>query len=172
MTASSVSLSLNRVGSLLGWVENAENSRDRSGRIGGVDRRQDQVPGFRSFDRDIDGFLVAHFPDEDDIRILTQCGAQGFGEIFRVGSAFALGDAAFVVPIEKLDRIFDRDDFAALRLVDQIDHGSQRCGFPAAGYSRHKHQSPFGQGNVAQDRGQSQPFNCGQYIRNMAQDQG
>ena len=42
---------------------------------------QHQVAGQRRLDGDTRGFQVTHFADHDHIRILTNDGAQGAGEI-------------------------------------------------------------------------------------------
>ena len=39
------------------------------------------VTGERRFDRDVGGFVVTNFTDHDDVRVLTQDGAQRGGEI-------------------------------------------------------------------------------------------
>ena len=54
-----------------------------------------------------DRLEVAHFADEDDVRILAQRAAQRVGERLRVDGDFALVDDRLLVAMEELDRILD-----------------------------------------------------------------
>ena len=54
---------------------------DRARGIVGVQRRQHEVAGQRGLDRDLGGFEVADFADQDGVRVLTQEAAKGGGEV-------------------------------------------------------------------------------------------
>ena len=97
------------------------------------------MPGFGSLNGDINSLFISHLADENDIRILPQRCTQSLSKAFRVGSAFTLSDAAFIISIEKLDRVFDCYDLAVFVLINQVDHGRQCGGLATAGYSRHEY---------------------------------
>ena len=90
---------------------------------------------------------VAHFADEDDVRIFTESGAERAREALRVGVQFALVDEAPLVRVEIFDRVFDRQDVGRARLIDPIDHRGQRRRLAAAGRTGDEHQAarPVGQ---------------------------
>ena len=71
-------------------------------------------------------FQVAHFADQDDVRILAKCSAQGGGEVRGIYFDLALVDEAFLVAVQKLDRVFDGDDVVGALGVDAVDHRRQR----------------------------------------------
>ena len=52
-------------------------TRDRRRGIVRVQRREYQVSGQRSLHRDLGGFQVTNFADQDDIRVLSQEASQG-----------------------------------------------------------------------------------------------
>ena len=56
------------------------DSIDRRRGAVGVQRAHDQDAHFGRRDGDTDGLEVAHFADQDHVRVLTQPGVQGFGE--------------------------------------------------------------------------------------------
>ncbi len=55
-----------------------------------------------------DRLEVAHFADEDDVRILPQRAAQRLRERPRVDRDLALVDDRLAVAVQELDRILDR----------------------------------------------------------------
>ena len=75
----------------------------------------------------LDRFEVAHFADENHVRVLTQRSAQRCGETVCVGVNFALVDQTAFVVVEKLDRIFDRQDVFVTIAIDLVDH-RRECG--------------------------------------------
>src|SRR5579884_1587194 len=50
-------------------------------------------------------------------------------------------DQALPVWMYELDRIFDRDEVQAARVVDQIDDRRERCRFARTGRTGHEHKS-------------------------------
>jgi hypothetical protein len=67
-------------------------------------------PGLGGPDGRLDGLEVAHFADEDHVRVLTQGAAEGLGEAGHVVADLALVDDRLLVVVVVLDRVFDRDD--------------------------------------------------------------
>ncbi len=123
-------------GGLVGIREDADDALDRFRSVNGVQRGIHQVAGFRGFQRHFDGFLVAHFADQDQFRRLAQSGAQGQRETGRVGVKFALVNGGAFVRVQKFDGVFDRDDVAGLFFVDLVDERRERGGFSAARSAR------------------------------------
>ena len=78
-----------------------------------------EVAGLGGVQRGLDGLLVAHFADEDDVGILAQRRAQRLGERRRVEPDLALVDHRAPVLVHELDRILDGDDVrsALVRLM-------------------------------------------------------
>src|SRR5260370_452965 len=88
----------------------------------GVQGGEDQVTGEGGFDGDVRGLFVAGLPDQDDIRVLAQEGAQHAGEIEAdVFVYLDLVDAGKVV----FDRVFRGGDVNA-RVVDLSQRGIER----------------------------------------------
>ena len=68
------------------------------------------MAGQRCLDRQLGGFAVADFADEDDVGVLAEEGAEAGGEgDAALGVDLHLGDAVEVV----LDGVFDGHDVAA-----------------------------------------------------------
>ena len=83
-----------------------------AGRVVGVQRAEHQVAGERRLDGDLGRFQVAHFADQDHVRVVPQDAPQGGGERQAdLGVHLDLADARLLV----LDRVFDRDDLDASR---------------------------------------------------------
>jgi hypothetical protein len=61
--------------------EDGDDAVDGLGRVEGVQRREDEVAGLGREQRGLDGLVVAHFADQDDVRILTHRRAQGAREV-------------------------------------------------------------------------------------------
>ena len=92
----------------------------------GVEGGENQVAGEGCVDRDVGGLGIPDFPDHDDVGSLAEHGAEGGPEghsDFRLHHH--LVDAGQFV----FHRILDRDDFL-VRLVDHIEAGVERGGFP------------------------------------------
>ena len=76
----------------------------------GVQRAEDQMPCFRRLQRDPHGFHIAHFADEDDVRVFAQGRPQRPLETLGVGVDLALVDEALLVRVHELDGVFNRND--------------------------------------------------------------
>src|SRR6266404_359298 len=113
----------------------------RLGGAGGVERPENQVPGFRGGDGGVDGFQIAHFTHQDHVRVLPQHAPQSLGEVRHVHADFALGDERLLVFVIIFDRVFDGDDVRFIALfIDDVDHRSQRSGLAGAGGAGHQNQ--------------------------------
>jgi len=55
---------------LLMGGEDGEDAVDGLRRIGGVERREDEMPRLRGEERRVDGLVIAHLADEDDVGAL------------------------------------------------------------------------------------------------------
>jgi hypothetical protein len=88
----------------------------------GMQRGKHQVARLRCADGSLDRFKVAHFTDEDHVRVGTQGAAQRFGETGDVHAHFALIDDRLLVIVVILDRILDSDDVSIEVHVDVIEH--------------------------------------------------
>ena len=77
---------------LLVGREGVDDAVDRAGRAGGVQRGEDQVAGLGRRDGGLHRLEVAHFADQDHVRVLAQAAAQRLGEGRHVDADLALGD--------------------------------------------------------------------------------
>ena len=73
---------------------------------------KDQVARFRSSQRELNGFQVAHFTHEDDVRVFAEGGSQRVRERQSMDAHLPLIHEAFFGLVDEFDRIFDRDDVA------------------------------------------------------------
>jgi hypothetical protein len=81
---------------LLAGGESVDDTVDGGGGADGVEGAEDKVAGFRRGDGGLDRLEVAHFADENDVRVLTQGAAQGVGERRGVDVDFPLGNDRFL----------------------------------------------------------------------------
>ena len=117
-----------------------------------------QVAGFGGGERQADGFRVTHLAHQDDIRVFTQCGAQGVGEAVGVLVQFALVYQALLTFVHKLDRVFDGEDVVMMVFVDVVDHCRQGGGFTGTGRAGYQHQAARLVGNFLEHFGRVQLF--------------
>ncbi|MPN11031.1 hypothetical protein SDC9_158332 [bioreactor metagenome] len=128
-----------------------------------------QVPGFRRGHGRLDGFQVAHFPHQNDVRVLAQCPTQRILKAYGVGADFTLNDDAFLVVVIKFDRVLDRDNVAGPLQIDYVDHGCQRRRLARTGRPGHQHQSARTVQQVFDRIRQTQLLEGQQCTRNLAQ---
>ena len=100
-----------------------------------------QVAGFRRREGETDGFKVAHFADQDHVRILAQRRLQRIGERQHMGADFALVDQAFLRLMYEFDRVFNGQNVAEVVFVDVIDHRRKRGGLAGTGRAGHQHDA-------------------------------
>ncbi len=90
--------------------------------------------------RGADGFQIAHFADQDHIRILTERSAQRRRERWRIHFDLALVDVTLLVAVQEFDGVFDGDDVLGARRVYAVDHRGQGRRFTGARDACDQHQ--------------------------------
>jgi hypothetical protein len=140
--------------------------RNRGRHIGGVQRRENQMAGFRGHHGDAHGFRIPHFSHNDDVRRLPQRGAQGRREIRSIRADLYLFDHAPQVLVLVLDGIFDGYDVPRLPQIDFMDERGKSGGLAGARRAADQHQSARQMGKVRDGRRQVQlrerRYRCGQ----------
>ena len=106
-----------------------------------MQRTKHQVAGFRGGHGQAYGFQIAHFTDQDHVRVFTQGTTQSILERQGMRADFALIDQTLFAFMHEFDWVFHGQDVAQFFLVTLVDHRSQRSGFSRAGWSRNKHQA-------------------------------
>src|SRR5664279_1428925 len=132
--------------------EHVDDPVDRLGRARGMQRAEHQVAGFRGGQRQADRLEIAHFADQDRIRVLAQGRAQGVREAERMRTDLALVDQALLRFVHELDRIFDREHVAELVLVEMVDHRRERRRFARAGRAGAQDHAARLQRELGEDR--------------------
>ena len=115
---------------LLVDVEQGDQALDRHRRVGRVDGGEHQVARVGGPQRGRDGVGVAHFADQDHVRVLPHHRPQGVVEALAVGPDLDLADQALGVVVLEFDRVFHGDDPLGPRAVDLADDGRQRRDLP------------------------------------------
>jgi len=124
------------------------------------------VTGFGKGHGVVHGFTVTNLAHQDHIRRLAQRIFQGGAPAVGVESDFALRHHAVLVHVDKLHRVFDRDDVAKRLLIAPVHHGGQRGGLARSG-GPHKYGEPaLGHGHFLEHLRHAQPVNGGQHGRN------
>ena len=106
-----------------------------------VERREGQVTRFSDRQSRGDRFQVAHFADQDYVRIFAQSVLERVRKRLGIASDLALIDDAFLMLVDELDRIFYRDDMAFSLAVDLVDHRGESGRFSGAGWPGDENQS-------------------------------
>lgn len=130
-----------------------DDAFDRLNRVSGVNGRDDEVPGHRRGQRDLDRIHVAHFADDDHVGTFTQRRAQCVGEARRARIELALRHEAVDVAVQEFDRVLDRDDMFVEVVVDVVDHRGERGRFAAAGRTDHDDDAALVRAHFGQRRG-------------------
>ena len=157
---------------LLAGGKDVDDAVDRALGAGGVQRGEDDVAGFGRRDRRLDRLQVAHFADQDHVRVLPQGAANGLGEAGHVDAQFPLVDRRFLVRVVELDRVLDRDDVVVEVLVDVIDHRRQGGGLAGAGRPGDQNQPARPRAQVGQHRRRAQLLEVQQLGGNLPQHHG
>src|SRR5439155_11997054 len=116
--------------------ERTNDAVDGLAGVQGVERREHQVARLRGMERDRHRLRVAHFTDEDHVRVLAERGAERGGEARRVVADLTLADDAADVVVGELDRVLDRDDVVVAGAIDVVDHRRERRRLTRAGDAR------------------------------------
>ena len=69
-----------------------------------------KMPGLGRAQSNFYGRAVAHFADQNDLRRLAERCAQSAGESVKISAQFALVNRGFLLVVNELHRIFQRDD--------------------------------------------------------------
>src|SRR5713226_5287345 len=149
--------------------EDRDNTLNRFRRVESMQSRKNQVAGFRGEQRRGNGFQVAHFADQNHIRVLTQGGAQRGGKVRGVHFDFALIDEALFVAVQELDGVFNGDQVIGAVGIDAVDHRRQRGGFTGTGGARYQHQAALFLANLVDDGGEIQFVGGANFCWNDAQ---
>lgn len=109
--------------------EHVDNPVQRLIGIGGMQRRQHQMPGVSKRQGMLHGFAVADFADQHHIRGLAQGIFQCRVKAAGINADFTLIDDRALVSMDVLDRVFDRDDVPGTMAVAMVDKRGQRGRF-------------------------------------------
>ena len=91
-------------------IEEFQDAGEAQLGIGTMQRAQHQVAGFGRLDGGQHRLAVAHFANQNRIRVLPHDDAQGIVKIGHVQADFALRDDALLSVECKFNRVLDRDD--------------------------------------------------------------
>ncbi len=138
--------------------EEVDDAVDRLLRVGGVQRRHDEVAGLGGGQRGFHRLLVAHLAHEDDVGVLPHRRAQRGGEVFGVDAHLALVDHAQLVEVQHLDRVLDRHDVHFAMVVDVVDHAGQGGRLADAGRAGDEHETARFEREGAEDCRQAKVF--------------
>ena len=111
---------------LIGWIK-LEDALHRLLGVGGVQRAEDVVAGFRSGERGVEGFLIPHLSDEDDIRVLAKNRAHPRGKVGHIDTHLPLVKDAFEVGKVELNRVLQRNNVTIHRVVEVVHHRGERA---------------------------------------------
>src|SRR5690606_15940741 len=118
-------------------------SRKRFLRVQCVKRRKHQMAGFRGKQCRFYGFEVAHFADENHVRILTERTAKRFGERTRINIDLALRYERFFIFVKEFDRVLDRYDMAISIGIYLVHDRGKRRRFARTGRAGKQYQPPI-----------------------------
>ncbi len=99
------------------------------------------MPGLGEGDGRLHGLGIEDLADHDHVRRLAHRVLERAVVALGVDPHLTLIDNRLLVPVEKLDRVLDREDVAGLGRVAMIDHRRERGGLARAGRAHHQHQS-------------------------------
>ena len=121
-----------------------------------MQRRDNEVSRFGGHESGFDRFEIAHFADNDYVRVLPENVPKGGLERPHVAEYFLLDDDAAAVLVRELDRVFDRDDFETSILVDGVDHVIERRRFTHPGGPGDENQTARKASQFVDNRRQAQ----------------
>ncbi len=114
-------------------LKHTERAVDRLAGIDGMQRRQDEVSGFRCGQADFHGLPVAHLADQNDFRRLAQGGPHAHCKVAEIAAEFSLVKCCLAMLVNKFDRIFQGHDVDCSLFVDPVEQRGQRCRFTGPG---------------------------------------
>ncbi len=137
-----------------------------------MERREHQMASFRRCQNRRDRLRIAHFPDQNHIRILPQDAPQRSRKIGRIPAHLDLLDDGLPVRVQKFNRVFNGHHVIATMRIHQIHQRGQRRTFAAAGGSRHQNQSLPRFRQTVQQRRQVQRFQRRDTLRQQPETPG
>ena len=118
-----------------------------------MQRGQTQVAGFCKGNRMLHRFAVANLAHQNHIRRLAQGIFQRRFPAIGVQTDFTLCNYAILVRMDKLNRVFNRDDMTVGLRVSPIHHGRQRRRLTRASRTDQNRQTALGHHNVFEHLG-------------------
>src|SRR5690606_38917150 len=106
-------------------------------------RGEDEVTRLTDGERRLDGLEIAELAEQYHVGILAQHVLQRLRVARAVGADLALVHDGELVRVQKLDRIFDRDDVVALLAVDLVDERRERRRLARARRPGDEHEAPW-----------------------------
>lgn len=106
-------------------AEVAYETLDGADRLAGMEGGKYQMPGFGCGEGGLHRLQVPHLADHDDVRIFTHGGAHRLGIAGDVGMHLTVMHQAPPVGVDKLHRVFDRQDMAVAGAVDLVQQHRQ-----------------------------------------------
>src|SRR5579862_3903482 len=149
--------------------ENVDDAVDGLRRVGRVERSENKMARRRGGERQLDGLQVAHFADENDIRVFTKRAAQRRGERLGVDANLAMIDETLLAAMNKLDRVFHRDDVILAMEIRVIDHRRERRRLAGTRRPRHQNHAFFEHGESLDDRRQAKLIAREDFARDEAE---
>ncbi len=97
------------------------------------------MAGLGGLERDVHRLVVADLAHQDHVGVLSQRRPESRGEVGRIEPDLSLRHARERVRVDVLDRVLDGDHVVAARLVDVIDHRSERRALAVARRAHAQH---------------------------------
>ena len=99
-------------------------------------------------DRSGDCLEVTHLSNKDHIRVFTECRTESFTVAGGVTSDLSLVHYGFIMSVQILNRIFQRNNMVRIFLVDDMNQGCKCRGLTASGRPCHKNQASLTGGHI------------------------
>ena len=99
---------------------------------------ENEVAVFGGVEKNLERFPVADFADHNHAWRLPQRRPQRHREIRRIAVQLTLVYRRFLVPVQKLNRIFDCKNVIAMFAVDAVNQSGKRRGFSRSRSARHQ----------------------------------
>src|SRR5438477_530479 len=139
---------------LLFGRENVDDTIDRLGSARRVQSAKNKVACAGGGDGQFDGFKVAHFAHQHDVRVFAQRAAKHRGKRLRVQAYLAMVYQATFALVDEFDRVFDGDDVIFAVLISVIEHRRQSGRFAGPSRASDYHQAALEHGKFLEDRRQ------------------
>ena len=128
---------------LLVGGKSIDNPVDGLGRARRMQSTKHQMAGFGCRERQRNRLIIAHFAEQNNIRVFAQSALQGRGKTLRIATDFALRNNRINFGMHKFNRVFDGDNMLAALSVNLIDQRGERGRFTRPGGPGHQHHAFF-----------------------------